>query len=57
MIRLSKKHNVNYFNYSVFNNSFKYSDGNHLEYESAKRFTEIILKDIREFQLNKKASL
>ena len=40
--------NIEYFNFINYSNDFKYSDGNHLEYNSAKKISEIIALKIKD---------
>jgi hypothetical protein len=44
---LSKKFNIKYINLTLLNDEFNYHDGNHLEYESAKKVSELIAIEIK----------
>ncbi len=46
---LAKKHNLKYLNYTNFNNKFRYTDGNHLYYTDAIKFSNILANDINNF--------
>ncbi|GAA3607090.1 hypothetical protein Q4Q39_10785 [Flavivirga amylovorans] len=47
MDSIAKSFNIPYLNYSKKSNNYKTYDGSHLESESAKEFTELLSKDIK----------
>ena len=47
MVDLSEKFNVNYINLSFYKDEYSYTDGNHLDYESAKKVSELVAFEIK----------
>tara|TARA_B100001250_G_C19773316_1_gene778292 strand:+ start:316 stop:1215 length:900 start_codon:yes stop_codon:yes gene_type:complete len=47
IITLSKKYKIKYINLTSFNDEYNYTDGNHLEYQSAKKVSELIALEIK----------
>ena len=51
MVSLSRELNLSYINLSLYNNEYSYTDGNHLDYESAEKVSKRIANVIKNLNL------